>query len=152
MVTPGTVIAAGLGLAMPLVFGAYTQVIPFMKVHRVVFADGQVTAVRTIRRDMRADWVVTIVGVAADDPACRTIPDNDGNVGWSDYKAKWNRQVRTMPLDQWVGDPGCLERLTPGVYPMFVTWTPRDGTRPVSTGTQIVIPAKTKPAAEDDAE
>ena len=39
-----------------------------------------------------------------------------------------------MTYDVWVGDPGCLERLSaaPGVYREHITWTPRDGGLPVT--------------------
>lgn len=112
---------------------------PFLTVNsKSVSAEGQVVIDREINVDfVIADWRVTIVesregsdDIESERPVCTTIPGTRLHEGWSDY----SRQSGPVPmsLDVWVGDPGCWDRLPPGEYKEFVTWTPRDGSPPVS--------------------
>lgn len=105
----------------------------FMTVHDVVYSNGTITAERTIIEGGVADWRVTIVSNTDKPPTCNTNAGPGLHEGWSDYAAS-ERGVRSMPLDVWVGDDGCLARLRmhPGTYTQYVTWTPRDGRDPVT--------------------
>ena len=78
-----------------------------------------------------ADWRVTVVAKTDTAPSCATIPGPNLHEGWSDYQTN-EAYERTVPLDKWVGDPGCFERLKPGPHTEYVTWTPRDGRDPVT--------------------
>ena len=105
---------------------------PFLTVHSIeMTADGIVTPIRTINHDPNiADWAVTVVGMGEGAPSCGTAPGPEEHQGWSRYAP--GQIVDPMPLDEWVGDPGCWDRLTPGQYVEYTTWTPRDGTDPVT--------------------
>ena len=111
---------------------------PFMAVTEVTVTGEDVTAEREIFRYVVADWRVTVVSKNADKgaPSCQTIPGYKLHEGWSDYRTS-DKATRTMSLDVWVGDTGCAERLTPGDYLMFVTWTPRDGSPPIVNKTEF---------------
>lgn len=102
----------------------------FLQVHDIEVVGPSVVAERTKRRRVVADWKVSIVGQRSDAPSCQTISGQKLDEGWSRYE-QGRHQVSKMHLDVWVHDPGCYARLQPGTYEMFVTWTPRDGTRPV---------------------
>jgi hypothetical protein len=103
-----------------------------MRVNLVEYENDLVTADRTINVDkMVADWRVTVVGGGQDAPFCQTIPGAALHHGWSIYR-KDDPTESQMHLDDWVGDSGCAERLKSGKYTMFMTWTPRDGSEPVS--------------------
>ena len=116
---------------------------PFMTVHRMEYLQGTVHVERTIRvpqntvgeevidRPIIADWRVTGVGEGANSPTCQTVPGPKQHEGWSTYGVT-ERKQQSFLLDEWVGDPGCADRLTPGDYTMFVTWTPRNGSDPVA--------------------
>lgn len=124
------IFAAGVGFVEAV--DRLTPIGPYMVVHSVkVDGGGDVTADRTVRRLAIADWRVTIVPDAPnmDAPSCQTIPGQALNEGWSKYSI--DAGERTMPLDAWVGDPGCWGRLPSGTQHHFVTWTPRDGSPPV---------------------
>lgn len=75
-----------------------------------------------------ADWRVTVVGAGEDAPLCSTIPGPLLDQGWSIYEPS-RSYLRDMHLDEWVGDPGCYDRLQSGPHEMFITWTPRDGSQ-----------------------
>ena len=112
---------------------AFTQVIApdptFLTVHEVSYSAGQITAKRTVNDPHTiADWRVTIVGRNEYAPTCQTVPGNAQNEGWSRYEAGYSET--TMSVDEWVGQAGCYDQLTPGPYDMFVNWTPRDGRPP----------------------
>lgn len=81
-----------------------------------------------------ADWVVTVVGADRREPTCQTETGRNLHEGWSVYD-DGPSQDRVFPIDVWVGDVGCVARLRPGNYSMFVTWTPRDGRKPVTART-----------------
>ncbi|MEL7281334.1 MAG: hypothetical protein AAGK79_13320 [Pseudomonadota bacterium] len=111
---------------------------PFMTVHSMVYSDGRVHADRTFFAPSRvADWAVTIVSEVDDPPSCNTIKGLGLHQGWSRYSP--GRNASDFSLNEWVNDPGCLERLTPGLYSMYVTWTPRDGSPPVTESAKITI-------------
>lgn len=113
---------------------------PFMTVHSISQDDkGKVTADRTVHFDPNiGDWTVTVVGADTDAPSCKTIPGNKVHQGWSPYSP--GRKMSAMPLDEWVGDPGCLDRLNPGKYTEYTSWVPRDGSPIVSWQRQFTKP------------
>lgn len=113
---------------------------PFIEVHQLFVDQDTVFVERSYNVDGTAiaDWRVTILGVGADAPACQTISGPEEHEGWSRYSGP-QRLFRNMPLDVWVGDPGCFERLDAGEHQMFVTWTPRDGTYPVAAYAEFTI-------------
>ena len=112
---------------------------PFMDVHKMEYSDGQVFAERTVLSPVRiADWRVTVVANGVTAPSCQTVPGMDLHEGWSKYEP--GTRNSSMSLDEWVGDPGCFDRLTPGSHTMFVTWTPRDDSPPVTAKSVITIP------------
>ena len=110
---------------------------PFLIVHDLAYDAGYVTAKRTIVREGVADWRVTIASEDRGAPYCQTIPGQNRDEGWSIYKPA-GTAVTTFTLDVWVGDPGCDDRLEPGPHQMFVTWTPRDKTEPVTASIDFV--------------
>lgn len=104
---------------------------PFMTIHALNYADGVVTTERTIQLDhaefpegVVADWLVTVVRDNRVPPSCRTDSGPEIDQGWSVYD-QFEATTQALPFDVWVGDPGCYDRLTNGVYHMHVTWTPR---------------------------
>jgi hypothetical protein len=111
----------------------------FMTVHSVEVSDGIVAADRTVDYFAVADWRVTVVAEENGEPHCQTVPGPELDAGWSTYQP--GRIKRTMPLDVWVGQDGCLASLTPGEYHQFVTWTPRDDTRPVAWHSTFTVSA-----------
>jgi hypothetical protein len=125
----GGAIFAGINGASDLFLGPER----FMEVGSVEYSNGIVSAERIIHVDrIVADWRVTIVGVEQDAPLCQTVPGAALHHGWSIYRG--NDPIHTeMSLDDWVGDSGCADRLENGEHMMFITWTPRDGSEPVST-------------------
>lgn len=126
-------------LGMAFVSWAVIPERPFLTVHEMQYLDGAVVAERTIRGPRRiADWRVTILNDNDDSPICQTVPGRDLHQGWSDYEPS-ARGKRSFPLDVWVGDPGCFERLASGQHAMFVTWTPRDGTPTVTAKTTFQV-------------
>lgn len=78
-----------------------------------------------------ADWRVTIVPAGHENPTCNTIPGPNLHEGWSKY-IPGERGGTPLHIDKWVNDPGCWDRLPPGNYSEFVTWTPRDGSTPIT--------------------
>lgn len=122
-----------------LVFGAVTLLVqsfdvpsyPYMQVYDMEVTGETVTVDRRIERELIADWRVTVVKDKVDGPSCATRPGPEEHEGWSRYVPS-ERSSRTMSMDIWVGDEGCWERLIPGNYVMHVTWTPRDGSEPVT--------------------
>lgn len=132
----GAVGAATLGLSY--VAGVALFELPFLTVHDISYTDGIVYADRTVNHSTVGDWRVTIVQEDRDGPTCNTIPGPDIHQGWSPYSEN-PRAVRTFPLDVWVGDPGCLERLQKGEpHHMFMNWTPRDDSDPVALKIEFV--------------
>lgn len=104
---------------------------PFMTVHQITQDEaGTITPDRTVYFSATADWMVTVVGPSGDEPVCQTLRGPILHQGWSDYHP--NTKSNPMPLDVWVGDAGCWDRLEPGDYTEYVTWTPRDGSLPVA--------------------
>jgi hypothetical protein len=129
----GTVLA---GIALLVTNPLYPDE-TFLTVHQMRYSDGQVYATRTVHGDVTvADWRVTIVGEDRHAPYCQTVPGTDINEGWSIYNYSEASET-SWPLDIWVGDAGCADRLTEGNYTMFVTWTPRDGTPTVHAATKF---------------
>lgn len=124
----GGAIFAGINGASDFVLGPEH----FMRVISVEYSNDIVSAERTIHVERGvADWRVTIVGVDQDAPLCQTIPGAALHHGWSIYRSD-DPTLSEMHLDDWVGDIGCAGRLESGNYTMFMTWTPRDGSDPVS--------------------
>ena len=110
-----------------------------MKVHEMEVIGSDVHVTRTIRPDaVIADWRVTVVRLDKEAPSCQTVPGPEIHQGWSPY-SRSEKLPRIFPMDKWVGDEGCWERLEPGPHKMFVTWTPRDGTPPVTARHTFVI-------------
>jgi hypothetical protein len=101
----------------------------YMTVHKMAVLGPDVEVERTVHRKAIADWRVTVVSALREGPSCQTVPGPVRDQGWSLYHA--GTGGTTMSVDEWAGDPGCFDRLDPGDYFMFVTWTPRDGTPPV---------------------
>lgn len=123
----GTVIA---GVALIATNPIFTEP-AFMTVNGMRYDQGQIYVDRSVNVPRTvADWRVTIVGSDRNAPFCQTQAGPDIDQGWSVYQESMQGE-RQMPLDQWVGDAGCADRLTAGEYTMIVTWTPRDGTDPV---------------------
>ena len=112
----------------------------FIEVHDMTVDAGVVHVERSYNSDgpLVADWRVTVVGEGRDDPSCQTVAGPALHQGWSVYEGPY-RAIRNFHLDVWTGDPGCLERLDPGAYQMFVTWTPRNGSPPVTAYTEFSI-------------
>lgn len=112
---------------------------PFLEVHSVTYQGGEVITDRTINGpETPADWQVSVVAVDRAPPSCSTVKGPELHQGWSHY-APSPRAKKKMPLDIWVGDKGCYDRLTSGDYSMHMTWTPRDGQTPVSAIVKITI-------------
>jgi len=107
--------------------------LPFMTVHSVEVAGGQVVADREYWRNEPtiADWTVTVVSDDGDTPSCSTVTGPELHQGWSKYSGR-SRSDSAMHIDVWVNDVGCAARLSEGRYFMSMTWTPRDGTKPVT--------------------
>ncbi len=137
-----TYLAAGaVALTLNAIAGAILPVASdFMIVHGVTYSDGYIAIDRTIVKAGVADWQVTVVSDDGTSPTCNTVHGSNLHEGWSDYEVS-DRDQRTMTLDEWVNDPGCLERLQekPGDYTQYVTWSPRDGRDPVRFVGPIVI-------------
>jgi hypothetical protein len=109
--------------------GALIDEPKYMTVHKMTVLGPDVEVERTIHRKAIADWRVTVVSALREGPSCQTVPGSNRDEGWSLYSP--GHGGAAMSLDLWAGDPGCFDRLDPGDYHMFVTWTPRDGTPPV---------------------
>lgn len=105
----------------------------FLEVHDLRVVDETVFVERSYNANGTeiADWRVTILGEDQDAPFCQTIAGPEEHQGWSRYYGPDSAE-RNMHLDIWTGDTGCSSRLTPGRYQMFVTWTPRNGSSPVT--------------------
>lgn len=135
----GGAVMAGIAL---LVSGPFIGGKPdkFMDVHSVYYLDGNIHATRTVNVDkMVADWRVTVVGDAEGAPYCETTRARALNKGWSIY-VQSEAAKKVYSLDDWVWDDiGCMERLTPGAYTMFMEWTPRDGTDKVTATLRFEI-------------
>lgn len=132
-VAGGAVIAGAAALLTNPFFGEQ----PFLKVINLEYEDDTIYFEREIPGPITvADWRVTVVAKERDAPYCQTIPGPEIHQGWSLYQPN-PHAVADMPLDVWVGDPGCSERLEPGDYLMIITWTPRDGRQPVVHQTTI---------------
>lgn len=115
---------------------------PFMTVYEIEVIADQVRAERAIHinkgEELVADWAVTVVHESRRSPSCQTIPGPKINEGWSVYSNGF-RAERVMPFDVWVGDTGCYNRLAGGEHDMFVTWTPRDGSSPVTAHHRFAV-------------
>ena len=138
MITPhiaggafGAAIVAALWAALPSP--------AYYKVHDMRVIGSNAVIESTIRRPVVADWRVTVVRSGEDGPSCSTIPGPREHEGWSHYEPR-PRTEKTFPVDIWVGDPGCWDRLRPGEHLMYVTWTPRDGTGPVTAQAKFSKP------------
>lgn len=104
----------------------FMRVVSIEQIGSDVRVDRIITGPNTI-----ADWRVTVVGLGVNAPYCQTMPGRKMHEGWSNYTA--GREAgKKMPLDEWVADSGCYQRLTSGVYTELTTWTPRDGREPVT--------------------
>lgn len=126
----GAVMVAG---ALQLAVSALVPRVDFLTVHDIHYENnGVILADRTINRGVVADWRVTVVPDDRDGPICNTVPGSGIHEGWSAYQRS-PRTVRRFTIDEWVGDPGCYERLNKGeLYGMYVAWTPRGEDGPVS--------------------
>lgn len=101
----------------------------FIAVRELSVSNGYVTLDRAIRRpDVIADFQVVVVDEATGLAVCH-------GTGWAEFETDESR-VKTFTLDDYVGDPGCWERLS-GEYTMYTTWSPRDGRRPVQNTTDF---------------
>lgn len=141
----GTLLATGAGAAFFIVVNVVTDVIvppavPFMEVDSMTFRDGRVYVQSQINVDyVIADWQVAVVSTESDKPSCSTKKGPKIHEGWSPYTEREMSGI-DFTLDVWVNDVGCLERLQASgynEYKMFVTWTPRDGSRPVIAKTEF---------------
>ena len=138
MITPN--LAGGaFGAAVVAAFWALLPTPAYYKVYDMRVVGDRTIIDSRIRRDVIADWRVTVVRAGEDGPSCSTLPGPDEHQGWSHY-AKRPRGETTFPIDVWVGDPGCWDRLGSGAHLMYVTWTPRDGTPPVTASTEFSKP------------
>lgn len=127
------------GYNLPEVMGTALER-DFLAVRELSYADGSVTFERAIVppfADVRdgsysiwADWSVHVypMGGAA---ICN-------GTGSSEYSVA-EPAVKTMALDRFVGQPGCLPHLSPGEYRGVATWTPRDGRDTITATFPIVI-------------
>lgn len=138
MFTPHAV-GVAIGLSLVSLLWAVVPEFTFLRVHEMRVSGDQVIVTRTIRREVIADWRVTVVGLTDESPSCQTVPGKKENEGWSHYKPK-SKGEDVFSVDVWAWDIGCYERLTEGEYRMFVTWTPRDGTPPVTKSTGFTKP------------
>lgn len=135
---------AGLGLltlaATFPVFSIYFEQ-PFMRVHKMEVEGREVIVDRSYPRSGRtvADWSVVVVRRDGDSPSCVTKHGLELHQGWSVYDGGTGAE-EAFPLDFWANDEGCADRLEPGEYEMFVTWTPRDGSDPVTARTEFDWP------------
>jgi hypothetical protein len=116
------ILAAGVGYNLP-------DVLPepaFMHIRELSYADGLVTFDRAVMPPGAvAGWVVQVHETVTGARVCL-------GSGSDDYEVDEPRR-RVWTLDQFAGDEGCLDRLTPGTeYMMFATWSPMDGQRPVA--------------------
>lgn len=122
--------ATGLGIAG--VLALVWPEPPFLTVDSLRVSGSDVLVARTIPGPKGiADWRVTIVRNGKAEPVCQTIPGTMLHEGWSVYEPTMSKE-RAIAMDVWVGDPGCYDRMTPGEFDMFTTWTPRDGRSPVA--------------------
>lgn len=127
---------SGAGVALLIVMNIPQP--KFMKVHSMEYVDGHIIAERTIRRETLADWQVAIAPISVDAPSCQTQPGFDEGHGWSNYE-RASRKKEPFTVDEWVNDPGCNARLKDGVeYLMHVTWSPRNGERPVTARVRFI--------------
>ena len=121
--------------------GAVTEP-QFMTVESMSFHDGRVYVTSQINANyVIADWQVAVVSSEAEAPSCSTKKGPNLHEGWSAYKVRPMSSV-DFSLDVWVNDVGCLERLIASgytEYKMFVTWTPRDGSEPVTAKTEFEL-------------
>ena len=116
---------AGLGLAAHLAIQAVLPGFGFMDVHGLAYDDGTVHFERTVFAPATvADWTVSVFAPGTDMPVC-------SGHGWSEYTPDEDGK-KTMPLDVFVNDPGCIDRLEDDTeYRLYVFWVPRDGRRAV---------------------
>lgn len=112
----------------------------FMDVQSIYYLDGNVHSTRIVNvPKMVADWRVTVVGDIPNAPFCQTTHGRGPNKGWSIYVQEEPAE-KVYSLDDWVwDDEGCIERLTPGSYSMFMEWNPRDGTGTVTATLRFEI-------------
>lgn len=114
----------------------------FMTIHSMEVVGDQVKSERSVHvagsGEVIADWRVTVVREDRRSPSCQTLPGPDLHQGWSAYTDA-ERKKTTMHMDKWVGDPGCMARLEAGEHDMFVTWTSRDGSPPVTALHHFII-------------
>lgn len=111
---------AGLGLAAHLAIQAVLPTSAFMAVRNLEYDAGAVKFNRVIYAPATvADYTVSVFAPGADQPIC-------SGHGWAEYTPEEER-AKTMPLDVFVNDDGCSERLLSGVqYRLYVFWVPRD--------------------------
>ena len=86
-----------------------------------------------------ADWSVVVVPFDVESPSCKTIPGREVHEGWSPYRSSTRKEM-AFKIDEWIWDHGCYERLGDGGHEMFVTWSPRDGSPPVTAYTTFTKP------------
>lgn len=139
MYSPTSYILAATGAVVGVLGGDLLIPAPeheFMTVYGVASLGPMVHPDRKVHGDVNgnivlADWRVTVVPDGHEAPTCNTIPGPNVHEGWSKY-VPGPRGGTPMHLDLWVNDPGCWERLPPGDYREFTTWTPRDGSKVVT--------------------
>ena len=137
------ILGATTGLMVAWLVASAVPPAPFIEVHSTEVVGDQVFVERTVNGPGRAiaDWRVTVVNVETDQPYCQTFAGQELHEGWSVYTPV-DRGLISMSLDDWVGDEGCYERLTPDVeYVMLVTWTPRDERDPVTDRRRFIKPS-----------
>ncbi len=125
----GGTILAGIATAA-LQFAA--QEPPVLVVHSLDYANGEISASRTVT-DLEdpMDWEVTVFRRGDGAPVCTTKKGPEEHQGWAYYRQGY--AAFSMDLDRYVGDVGCLDRLSSGQkYGLTVVWTPRDGRDAVS--------------------
>lgn len=96
----------------------------FIQIRELTYSDGIVTFDRAISGGKtRAVWTAQVFNSDGD------LECSGGGV--SDYEPTENRR-KLFPLDVWVGDPGCFDRLSPGGHKSLVTWIPLSEKKTVS--------------------
>lgn len=109
---------AGIGViagGLVALTGVVIPKVPPIEVHVLEYEAGMVHQDRTVTTDaefFHASWVAQI-----QDSGGRVICTGEGS--WP-YSA--GTRIVDIPLDEWVGDEGCLDRLTAGPYTPIASW------------------------------
>lgn len=111
---------------------------PFMTIDRIEQQGETVYPYRTLHREAKSDFHVTVREIGSSEPVCWTVHGNNAGEGWWEYEfadsPKHSDPLdEPMPLDRWVAGGECWVKLIPGrEYSERTTWTPLDGSRPIT--------------------